>query len=123
MRVTVANRGPEAAALHVLPTLWFRNTWDWDAGAPRPRLSASGAAGAGGLIAAEHPTLGRYRLVAEGAPDLLFVENETNVPRIFGGPGSTALPEGRDQRLRGPRARRCGESRRAWAPRPPPTTT
>ena len=111
VRVTVANRGPAAAALHVLPTLWFRNTWDWDAGAPRPRLSALPDTAGGAAIAAEHPTLGRYRLVAEGAPDLLFVENETNVPRIFGGRRLHALPEGRDQRFRGPRARRCGESR------------
>ncbi len=93
VRITVANRGPAAAALHVLPTLWFRNTWDWDAGAPRPRLSALPGTAGGAAIAAEHPTLGRYRLVAEGAPDLLFVENETNVPRIFGGPASTRFPK------------------------------
>jgi hypothetical protein len=93
VRVTVANRGPAAAALHVLPTLWFRNTWDWDAGAPRPGLSALPGTAGGAAIAAEHPTLGRYRLVAEGAPDLLFVENETNIPRIFGGPASTRFPK------------------------------
>jgi Mannosylglycerate hydrolase MGH1-like glycoside hydrolase domain/Glycosyl hydrolase family 63 C-terminal domain len=93
VRITAANRGPAAAALHVLPTLWFRNTWDWDVGAPRPRLSASPGTARGAAIAAEHPTLGRYRLVAEGAPDLLFVENETNVPRIFGGPASTRFPK------------------------------
>ena len=93
VRITVANRGPAAAALHVLPTLWFRNTWDWDADAPRPRLSALPGTAGGTAIAAEHPTLGRYRLVAEGAPDLLFVENETNIPRIFGGPASTRFPK------------------------------
>jgi hypothetical protein len=93
VRITVANRGPAVAALHVLPTLWFRNTWDWDVGAPRPRLSALPNTAGGAAIAAEHPTLGRYRLVAEGAPDLLFVENETNVPRIFGGPVSTGFPK------------------------------
>jgi hypothetical protein len=62
-------------------------------GAPRPRLSASPDTAGGAAIAVEHPTLGRYRLVAEGAPDLLFVENETNVPRIFGGPASTRFPK------------------------------
>ena len=93
VHITVANRGPAAAALHVLPTLWFRNTWDWDAGAPRPRLSALPDTAGGAAITAEHPTLGRYRLVAEGAPDLLFVENETNIPRIFGGPAATRFPK------------------------------
>ena len=93
VRITAVNRGPEAAALHLLPTLWFRNTWDWDAGAPRPRLSApEGVAGAA-AIAAEHPTLGHYRLLAEGAPELLFVENETNVARVFGAVGASRFPK------------------------------
>src|SRR5262245_60018251 len=93
VRVTAVNRGPAAATLHLLPTLWFRNTWDWDVGEARPRLSApEGLAGAV-AIAAEHPTLGQYRLVAEGAPDLLFVENETNNERVFGVPGRTRFPK------------------------------
>src|SRR4029450_12800655 len=62
VRITAVNRGPDAAELHLLPTLWFRNTWDWDVGAPKPRLSAS--EGAAAVIFAEHPTLGRYQLTA-----------------------------------------------------------
>src|SRR5207247_7930397 len=93
VRISVVNRGPEAAELHLLPTLWFRHTWDWDVGAPRPRLSApEGVAGAV-TIAADHPSLGFYRLAAEGAPRLLFCENVTNFPRVFGGPATTPFPK------------------------------
>src|SRR6202795_4135808 len=93
VRITAVNRGPEAAALHLLPTLWFRNTWDWDAGAAKPRLSVpEGVAGAA-VVAAEHPTLGHYRLAAEGTPELLFVDNETNFPRIFGVAGPSRFPK------------------------------
>ena len=90
IRLTVANRGPEAATLHLLPTLWFRNTWGWGREGegywPRPSLRAAG----GASIAAEHMGLGRYVLVAEDAggttPGLLFTENETNVARLYGAP-------------------------------------
>ncbi len=70
VRISAVNRGPEPVELHLLPTLWFRNTWDWDVGAPKPRLSApEGVAGAA-TIAVEHPSLGFYRLAAEGSPTL-----------------------------------------------------
>jgi hypothetical protein len=91
IRVTVANRGPEAAVLHVLPTLWFRNTWSWGRGGegywPRPTISR----GRDGALRAEHATLGAYRLAVEPlrglpAPDILFTENESNVERLFGSP-------------------------------------
>src|SRR5262249_42001727 len=80
----VANRGPVAAPLHVLPTLWFRNTWAWEAGAPRPRLLAEASQPGWVCVRAEHPSLGTYRLYAEGAPALLFTENETNRRRLYG---------------------------------------
>src|SRR5437867_7250066 len=84
IRIAVTNRGPEPADVHVLPTLWFRNTVTWEAGSPRPRLRAT-APGAGGIvIEAEHATLGRRWLVGEGAADLLFTENETNARRLWG---------------------------------------
>jgi hypothetical protein len=83
IRITVVNRGPQAAPLHVLPTLWFRNTWAWDANAPRPRLRAEGEAAGWASARAEHPTLGTYRLYGSGGPDLLFTENETNRRRLF----------------------------------------
>ncbi|HYL82559.1 MAG TPA: hypothetical protein VEU07_17205, partial [Candidatus Acidoferrum sp.] len=85
IRITVWNRGPEAAPLHLLPTLWFRNTWSWDFGAPRPKLWQGPAAGGTVAIAAQHPDFPTpYRLIAEGTPDLLFTENETNHQRIYG---------------------------------------
>jgi Mannosylglycerate hydrolase MGH1-like glycoside hydrolase domain len=91
IRITVANRGPEEAILHLLPTLWFRNTWSWgrsgEAYWPRPGLTLSHD----GSVRAEHSTLGTYVLAAEphpqaGAPEWLFTDNETNTARLFGAP-------------------------------------
>jgi Glycosyl hydrolase family 63 C-terminal domain len=91
IRLTAVNRGPEAARLHLLPVLWFRNTWSWGARDeeghwPKPRLWRSGPT----AIDVEHVTLGRFRLSIEGsaagAPTLLFTENETNAERLFGTP-------------------------------------
>ncbi|HKZ08028.1 MAG TPA: glucosidase [Methylomirabilota bacterium] len=79
VQITVENRGPDAAALHVLPTLWFRNTWSWGGDATRPLLRQS----ATGVIDATHATLGARRLSCDGAPPLLFTENETNTERLF----------------------------------------
>ncbi len=89
VRITAANRGPEAATLHLLPTLWFRNSWSWgrddDEYPPRPALTAAGP----GRLEAVHETLGRFTLVAGEGPDgrppeLLFTDNETNTRRLFG---------------------------------------
>ncbi|GAA2886585.1 MGH1-like glycoside hydrolase domain-containing protein [Nonomuraea rubra] len=85
MLVTVANRGPEAATLHVLPTLWFRNTWSWGAGTAKPTLRAAEP----GVILAEHPGLGTYRLYCAADAPLLFTENETNHERLSGGPNAS----------------------------------
>src|SRR5262245_7716508 len=79
IRITAHNRGPAAARLHVLPTLWFRNTWSWGKAGTKPILS-----GAGGTIHASHPELGDYTLACEGAPELLFTENESNAHRLWG---------------------------------------
>ncbi|HEY4911304.1 MAG TPA: glucosidase, partial [Methylomirabilota bacterium] len=86
IRVTAVNRGPEPAELHLLPTLWFRNTWSWDVGAARPQLQATTSGSGEAVIAARHQTLGARWLHAEGAPELLFTENETNFLRLFGVP-------------------------------------
>jgi len=83
-RLTVVNRGPAAATLHVLPTLWFRNTWSWEPGAPRPRLAAVPARAGLRVIQAEHATLGPYWLGLEGEAPVLFTENETNAERLWG---------------------------------------
>ncbi len=85
IRVSVTNRGPDAAECHLLPTLWFRNTWSWEAGSPRPRL----AAGQAGGIEADHESLGLRWLSVEGMPELLFTENETNFERLYGGANAT----------------------------------
>ncbi|HEU5380474.1 MAG TPA: hypothetical protein VFV38_34045 [Ktedonobacteraceae bacterium] len=82
--LTVANRGPATATLHLLPTLWFRNTWSWGQTGegywPKPRISVTTA----GALLAEHTTLGHFHLEAEQTPDkLLFTENETNFQRLF----------------------------------------
>jgi hypothetical protein len=82
LKVTVHNRGPETASLHVLPQLWFRNTWSWKQDAPRPQLSLA----ARGLIEARHATLGRLFLHTAPDAELLFTDNETNVERLHGQP-------------------------------------
>ncbi len=82
LRITAHNRGPEAAPLHLLPTLWFRNTWSWgDAGA-KPRLRSEVApAGASWAVRAEHPQLGAYYLYGRQPAEPLFTENDSNAQR------------------------------------------
>jgi hypothetical protein len=80
IKISVHNRGPEAAKLHVLPTLWYRNTWSWAEGEPKPVLGYSAA----DKIHALHPQLGEYVLQCEGPQDLFFTENETNATRLWG---------------------------------------
>jgi hypothetical protein len=87
VKITVFNRGPEAATLHVLPTLWFRNMWSWGGDASRPELRR--AANAENSLVASHPNLGTRYFHAEGAAELLFTENETNTERLFGIPNRT----------------------------------
>ncbi|MDH5255821.1 MAG: glucosidase, partial [Gammaproteobacteria bacterium] len=82
MRVTAINRGAEPAPLHLLPQLWFRNTWSWKAGGAKPQLT-----GVDELeVLAEHDALGDYRLYVDGAPELLFTGNDTNIPKLHGSP-------------------------------------
>jgi len=82
IRITVHNRGPEAARLRVLPTLWFRNTWSWGDNDRKPSLREAGP----GAIQASHQELGDYWVYCDGAPELLFTENETNAQRLWGQP-------------------------------------
>jgi hypothetical protein len=84
VRITVANRGPEAATLHVLPTLWFRNTWTWWPDPPKPTLREGKARKGLRVVAASHAELGERWLYVEGEAPLLFTENETNNQRLFG---------------------------------------
>jgi hypothetical protein len=84
VQIKVCNRGPEAATVHVLPTLWFRNTWTWWPDTPKPSLKQITGKGSSSLVAASHPQLGERYLYCEGDVPLLFTENETNNERIFG---------------------------------------
>src|SRR5262245_8532718 len=84
--ISATNRGPEAAELHVLPTLWFRNTWSWAPGAERPALGSGPARDGHVVIEAEHAELGPRWLYGEGEPDRLFTENDTNTRRLFNAP-------------------------------------
>jgi len=90
VRITAANRGPDTAELHLLPTLWFRNDWaSWIAesnrAAEKPNLKQIKAAAGTSAVAATHPLLGEFILSCEGEVPLLFTENETNHERLFPG--------------------------------------
>ena len=94
MNVSVKNAGPDAETLHVLPTAWFRNTWSWDAGAPKPVLEAAGDA----AVRVAHPFLGELELIGGDGPDgsspaVLFCENETNLARLYNAAPTTPYPK------------------------------
>ena len=84
IRITASNRGPDQATLHLLPSLWFRNNWRWDSGITKPVLSSPGNRGSNSVLSAWHSELGNFELLCEGAPPLLFTENETNNRKLFG---------------------------------------
>lgn len=97
VRITATNRGPVEAALHLLPTLWFRNDWDWESGRERPEIAAVAA----DAVRTHHRGLGHHLLSCDRArdasgraapgsdPQLLFTENETNRERLYGSPNRT----------------------------------
>lgn len=89
VEVTVHNRGPEAADIHLLPTLWFRNRWSWQADASRPNLHQVDGTSGIRVAQVESAELGTRYLCCEGDIPLLFTENETNTQRIFGVPNPT----------------------------------
>src|SRR5262249_7013795 len=89
IQVSGYNRGPEAAVLHVLPTLWVRNTWSWQPAAERPELHQSTSSAGWAAVEAVEPRLSHRYFYCEGDAPLLFTENETNSQRIFGAPNQT----------------------------------
>ena len=89
IRITAINRGPEPATLHVLPTLWFRNTWLFWPQDARPAMREVGATTNMSALEATHPELGARYLYCDGTAPLLFTENETNNERVFGSPNRT----------------------------------
>jgi hypothetical protein len=89
IRIIATNRGPDAAVLHLLPTIWFRNTWSWgitlENDSAKPKLSKLGPT----TILADHPTLKKFKFEAESisngdGPQLIFTENETNIAKLYG---------------------------------------
>ncbi len=89
VQISVCNRGPESARIHILPTLWFRNTWTGNPGALKPTLEEVNATSGVRTVAACHESLGEIFLYCEGDVPLLFTENETNIQRIFGTPNDS----------------------------------
>jgi hypothetical protein len=85
VRITVHNRGSRSAPLHVLPTLWFRNTWSWGGDDPRPSLRELGP----NAVEASHHELGTYVLRCDGDPELRFTENESNAERLWRQPNAS----------------------------------
>jgi hypothetical protein len=87
IQISVHNRGPDAAEIHLLPTLWFRNRWSWGRDNPRPVLEV--VAGQTGVVRASEMDLGERYLYCDGKAALLFTENETNAKKLFGGENRT----------------------------------
>jgi hypothetical protein len=83
LRIRAVNRGPDPAPLEILPHVWFRNTWSWERGAARPLLRRAGSS----KVALEHPEMGRFSMYFDGAPELVFCDNETNTDKLFGAAG------------------------------------
>ncbi len=83
IKITACNRGNESATLHLLPTLWFRNTWSWGYPVQKPSLKAISTDKDNCIIQASHPNLKDYFLYCSNSPNLLFTENETNFQRLF----------------------------------------
>ena len=102
MQVTVHNRGPDDAGLHVLPTLWFRHTWSWAGGAERPSLRVVPGPGGTCAVRAEHGELGTRWLYADQDVPVLVTGNETNNERVFGSPNDTPyVKDGIDRAVAG----------------------
>lgn len=85
IRISIVNRATIETSVRVLPVLWFRNTWSWSKSEAKPKLSLNEDEKGAYAVQASHSELGDYQLVCEGAPNWLFVENETNNQRLFGG--------------------------------------
>lgn len=90
IRISVFNRGPDEATVHLLPTLWFRNTWSWSqGGSDKPCIEGEVRNGCRWAIKASHSELGEYWLYGRQPAELLFTENESNSPRLWGLPTAT----------------------------------
>jgi hypothetical protein len=91
IKISVSNRGNETATLHLLPTLWFRNTWAWDRdNTQKPTLTQKSITSNYSCVESDHPVLGNAFFYAQGETKLLFTENETNNERLFNAPNPGA---------------------------------
>ncbi|WP_232296175.1 glucosidase [Terriglobus sp. TAA 43] len=86
IQITATNRGPDTATIHLLPTLWFRNTWSWSKDATKPSLQQEKGRDDVQVVTISHEQLGNGYLFCDGNVPLLFTDNETNEERIFGKP-------------------------------------
>jgi hypothetical protein len=90
IRILASNRGPDTAALHLLPSLWFRNTWAWGDDGDKPSMhEIAPPADTQWAVRAEHPTLGAYQLYGCNAAEPLYTENDSNMQRLWGQPNAT----------------------------------
>ena len=89
VRIRATNRGPEAANLHLLPTIWFRNTWSWGYGDERPALKLSDSSRPNTMLAVDHPAYGPRWLYVQDGAELLFCDNDTNTRRLYGVKGAS----------------------------------
>jgi Glycosyl hydrolase family 63 C-terminal domain len=90
VRITVHNRGKETASLNILPTLWFRNTWSWGPDDYKPQMMSSNQ----GNVTIEHRELGEFELYSDETDIHMFCDNETNIPRLYGGEKSGYFKDG-----------------------------
>ena len=89
VRISATNRGPDAAPLHLLPTLWYRNTWSWGLDGRKPQLRQAHAPAGMSVIHAVHDEIGEHWLACDGTPELMFTENDTNTQRLWGTPNAS----------------------------------
>src|SRR5207237_10494519 len=94
IRITAHNRGPAPARVHLLPTIWFRNTWSWNKGRTKPVVKRVDALGKITTLALENTEAGRLWLACSDAAETLFTENETNTQRLYAHPGPAYAKDG-----------------------------
>src|SRR6185295_18853865 len=90
IRITIHNRGPKAATLHVLPQIWFRNTWAWGYDNYKPEIAQF----KDGVLKVSHRDLGDNFLSYEGKAEVLFCENDTNTGRLYNHPTPGTFKDG-----------------------------
>lgn len=90
IQITIVNQGTEAKTLHLLPTIWFRNTWSWNGDTDKPTLKEIKSHNNCNIIEASHPSLGNRWLYCQQATEVLFTDNETNYQLLFGSPNTSA---------------------------------